>query len=349
MIHCDHLGVPFMKYIVLALFSQIIYAGEPDNFSARLDTNAQIANADINKTINGVLENAIELTNEGNNRSCDRKLLLNFLKDDLDKNFPNIVTYLYSNIPLAGAIDYTQVPYTGKFPYGRTSFVPSTKIKVGNEAFVIGLDKLDHFFSHGFLYWKIVGENPDMSVAKINNALDLGIVQEDGPWGLKGYGVKSYGDLAANYKGLFFWQDLLDGKPPIIACENNHFILNKKFELEDYFDESMDESINCSSFATNEMLKSIKVFTEQKKISCPLSAATCLKLVKKYPKEIAKKILHPLCLGSGTSQIEIASTLNSKDVFDTVGALISGGGNLVHILFPPSRGATKDTNEVIPK
>lgn len=327
-----------MKIAYLLFHSLQIIAGEPDNFSARLDASAPIANAQINNTVNGVLSLAIDAANAKKSTvGCDRNLLANLLKDDLDRNFPTITSYLYRTIPFAGPVDFSKVPYLGKFPYGRTSYSPSAKVKVGEETFNIGLDKLDHFFSHGFLYWKIVDQNPDLLVNKINNALDLGIAQEDGPWGLKAFGVKSYADLSANYKGLSFWRDLLDGKPPLIVCTNNNFVLNKKFALENYFDESMDESVNCNSYATLEMLESIKTFTDQHKISCPISKASCLKFVKNYPPEIAKKILHPLCLGTGKSQIEKPSVLNGKDVIDGVSALLSGGGNLVDILFPPTK------------
>lgn len=333
--------------ISLLIVSLQLYAGEPDNFSSRLDLTAPIGNQQINSTINGVLEQAIA----GSHPGCERSKLMNLLKDDLDRNFPNITGYLYRTIPFAGPVTFNQVPYLGKFPYGRTSYVPSTKIKVGAETFSVGLDKLDHFFSHGYLYWKVMDQNPTLPAAKISNALDLGIVQEEGPWGLKAFGVKSYADLAANYKGLSFWRDLLDGKSPLIVCENNQFVLKKKFELENYFDESMDESINCNSYASVEMLESIKTFTDQNKVSCPVSKSLCQKLVKNLPAEVAKKTLHPLCAGTGTSQLEKPSPLNARDVLDGVNGLLSGGSNLVDILFPPAKEKDnrKDNGSVVPR
>lgn len=327
----------------LILLGQTIYAGEPDNFSARLDAKAIVANASINETVNSILGLAVYETNgRSKETGCDKKLLTNILKDDLDRNWPNITKYIYLNTPFAGPNTYTQVPYLGTIPYGRTTFSPSTKIQIEDEIFYIGIDKIDHFFSHGFVYWNITGQDPKLPADKVKNALDLGTAQEDGPWGLQFTGVKSYADMSANYNGLSFWRDLLDGSPALIECVDNKFVLKNKFALENYFDSSMDESINCDSYAQPAMLQSIKTFTEQNKISCPVSSESCEKLVKKYPVEVAEKILHPLCRKTGTSQIEKASKLSSKDILDGVQGLFSGGGNLYDTLFPPKK---KDKTE----
>lgn len=320
------------------LFSQVM-AGEPDDFSARLDTKASIGNSQINNVVNGLLKQAIDDANSNKAAApCDRKIFLNYLKDELDRNFPNITGYLYRTIPMAGLMDYSKVPYLGEIPYGRTSFNPSTKIKIKDEEFVIGLDKVDHFFSHGFLYWQLVGQDPSLPSKKVSEALNFGIAQEDGPWGLKSFGVKSYADLSANYRGLSFWRDLLDSKAPLVACEDNKFVLKQKFELEQYFDASMDETVNCNSYKNTEMLKAIKTFTDKSKVTCPVSSATCEKIKKSLPLEVAQKTLHPLCLGTSSSQVETPSKLTAKDLLDAGSALASGGSNLYDMLFPPTRG-----------
>lgn len=322
----------------LILLAQTIHAGEPDNFSARLDTKSVLANPSINETVNNVLGLAIyEANGRSKEKGCDKNLLTTLLKDELDRNWPSITKYIYLNVPFAGPNSYTKVPYLGTIPYGRTTFSPSVKLQVADETFYIGIDKIDHFFSHGFLYWNIVDQDPKLPANKVKNALDLGTAQEDGPWGLQFTGVKSYADMSANYKGLSFWRDLLDGSPPLIECVDNKFVLKNKFALENYFDSSMDESINCDSYAKVEMLQSIRTFTEKNKVSCPVSSEACEKFVKNYPKEVAEKILHPLCRKTGTSQIEKASKLSSKDIIDGVQGVFSGGGNLFEMLFPPAK------------
>lgn len=317
------------KLLILS-FSAI--AGEPDNFSARLDTKSRVANVFINEVVNNVLSLAVYEAN-ARKRGCDKTLMMNLLKDELDRNFPKITTYLYRNIPFAGPDSYTKVPYLGTMPYGRTTFTPSAKVQIKDETFYIGIDKLDHFFSHGFLYWNIVND-PKLPKEKVKNALELGVAQEEGPWGLQFTGVKSYADMSANYKGMTFWRDLFDGTPPFLGCEDNKFVIKKQFELETYFDSSMDESINCNSYAKPEMLQSIKTFSDKNKVSCPVSAEACAQFVKTYPANVAEKILHPLCRKTGTSQIEKASKLTSKDIIDGVQGLFSGGGNLFDTFFP---------------
>lgn len=337
-----------MKLLVLLSLSSQLIAGEPDDFSARLDIKATVGNSRINAVVNGLLRQAVDDANANKStQSCDRKMLHNYLKDELDRNFPNITGYLYRTIPVAGLMDYSKVPYLGEIPYGRTSFNPSAKIKIDDEEFVIGLDKVDHFFSHGFLYWNLVGQDPELPAKKVNEALNLGVAQEDGPWGLKSFGVKSYADLSANYRGLFFWRDLFDGKSPMIACEDNKFVFKNEFALENYFDSSMDETINCNSYKSQEMLKAIKTFTDKNKVSCPVSSASCAKLKKKLNAEIAKKTLHPLCLGTGTSQVETPSRVTTKDLLDAAGALASGGTNLYDMLFPPSRGKVVEPGAIV--
>lgn len=321
----------------LFLLQMNLLAAEPDNFSARLDSNAQIANQQINKVINGVLEQALVEANSRPNK-CDRKILTEILKDELDRNFPQVVSYFWRTIPLAGPRDFSKVPYIGEIPYGRTSFHPSTKIKIKENSIVIGLDKLDHFFAHGFLYWQVMNHNPELPLNRIQEALNLGIAQEEGPWGLKSFGVKSYADLAANYHGLYFWRDLLDGKNPIVVCENNNFSIKRSFDLEDYFSPAMDETINCNSYKNTQMYHAIKTFTDKHKVSCPLSSELCTKLKKDYPKEIAEKILHPQCINhlNKKEPVEKPSTLTIRDILDGSAALVSGGENLVDMFFPPA-------------
>ena len=332
-----------MMIIHLLLLAQVLSAGEPDNFSARLNSSeVPLANTAINETVNTVLKLAIyEANNRSKAKSCDKKIMIRLLRDELDRNFPKITRYMYHNIPFAGPSSYTKVPYGETIAYGRTTFSQSAKVKVNEETFFIGIDKIDHFFSHGFLYWSITGEDSALSPQKISDALILGTAQEEGPWGLKFTGVKSYADMSANYKGLSFWRDLFNGKPPIVECIDNKFVLKNSFAMENYFDSSMDESINCNSYATPQMLEKIKEFTDTKKISCPVSPESCARFVKNYPEDVAKKILHPLCRKSGTSQIEEASKLTSKDIIDGVQGLISGGENLFEVMFPPDKNKPK--------
>ncbi|WP_413288848.1 hypothetical protein [Bdellovibrio sp. HCB337] len=324
------------------LFSWSVFAGEPDNFSARLDRGAVVANKDISFVVNTVLERAIFEANRRNLRSttgisapCNKEKLNEILDEELDQNFPAVNHYLNLSVPYAGPISVGETPYRGDGVYKRKSFVASAKVKSDGETYYVGIDKVDHMFSQGSLYWRLVEKDANLPDAKIKKALELGMKQEQGPWGLKSFGVKSYADLAANYHGLFFWRDLLNGPTPMIVCRHGQYYLQRKFEIENYLSPAMDETINCNSYKSEEILQAIKRVTDARRVSCPVSAAICTKLKAKYPPEVAKMILHPICLGTGTSQVEEMLDITTRDLLDGASALLSGDENLFNLMFPP--------------
>ncbi|MNL29653.1 hypothetical protein D3C87_1513430 [compost metagenome] len=161
------------------------------------------------------------------------------------------------------------------------------------------------------------------SPEKVQSMLNLGIAQEEGVWGLKCYGIKSYADLSANYHGIAFWRDLLKGKPPLIECQNGKYILKRNFDIANYIDASMDESINCNSYGFSKILLSLQSEWAKRKMKCPADETTCAELRKSLPPEVAAKILHPLCLGTGTSQIEKSGDLSGQDYIDAMKILLN--------------------------
>lgn len=312
-----------MAFFFLLTFSFWTGAAEPDNFSARHTPNSVIANSEINRVVNSVLSMATDQF-QARNR-CDREKFLQFLEDDLDRNFPKVDNYVYLNAPFAGPKSHEETPLNKFRGYGKVFFSPSVKLESKGKTFFVGLDKIDHFFSHGYLYWQMTGKKGTLDKEKVQNALQVGIEQENGPWGLKSSGVKSYADLAANYAGLSFWSQLLDGPSPMIACEKGRFVQKRSFDIANYFNEAMDETINCNSYATKEMLSAVYKMTAPWNMECPVKANACAELKKNYPAEIANKILHPRCLGTGDSQLEEASAKTTKDIIDMAGAAVSGG------------------------
>ncbi|WP_277577268.1 hypothetical protein [Bdellovibrio svalbardensis] len=306
------------------LLSLNVLAGEPDNFSARHEGKAPVVNAEINKVVNMVLDYALEDFSSAAKPSCDREKFLKFIEDDLDRNLPRIYRAMEVNVPIAGPRNHEDVPYRAGKPYTRLYFSPSYKVKVKDREFYVGLDKIDHFFSHGSLYWDIVGKDAQLPAAKVKKALEVGVMQEQATWGLQKTQVKSYADLCANYQGLHFWRDLFDGKPPIVACKNGRFVKNRQFDMADYFVPTMDETINCNSYASEEVFKAISDVTNKWGMKCPAVDNVCDEFKKQY-KDFAPLLMHPLCLGTGTSQIEKASPMTTKDVMDTAQAAMSGG------------------------
>nr|BFD58798.1 hypothetical protein CKG001_09050 [Bdellovibrio sp. CKG001] len=325
-----------MAFLIALLLSWNVSAGEPDNFSARRDSKAVVANAEINKAINGVLD--MNLQEFPAKFGCDRKKFLDFVQDDLDRNLPQVYKAVYVNAPVAGPRFAREVPYRAGRPYTDLYFSQSYKVNIQGQTFYIGLDKIDHFFAHGATYWDMVGQDPALPKDKVKKALEVGVLQEQATWGLQRPGVKSYADLSANYQGLYFWRDLFDGKPAIALCQNGRFVKNREFKIEDYFVPSMDETINCNSYADQEMYQAIATVTKKWGQKCPAVEGLCEEMKSKNG-EFASLLLHPRCLGTGTSQVEKASAMTTKDVLDTAQAVMGGGANyLLFKLFGEKKG-----------
>ena len=114
-------------------------------------------------------------------------------------------------------------------------------------------------------------------------------------WGAYGTGVMSYGDLAANFNGMRFWNHILNknedilGRPlgPYVLCENNKWVQGKSIDWKNYIDESFDESINCSLFREEIMVKKVRErikaipFDGIKNLSCPIAKNKLKKMVEK--------------------------------------------------------------------
>lgn len=303
---------------------------------ARASATAQTpyANEDLNRVVNTAIKLRLGDYN-ATVKGCKPEKLYEFLKEDFDNNFPAIYKYSRLNVPIVGPASHEKLPYklpagkgvcsvrgSFKAPYNSKSYSPSIKVQAKGKTFFVGLDKIDHFFSHSYHYWKMTEEDPTLPPEKIQRMLDLGMDQEDGIWGLKCYSVKSYGDLAANYHGVAFWRDLLKGSPPLIACENGKYVQKNQFDIAKYINASMDESVNCNSYDSQEVLNALSTEWNKAKLKCPADENECANLRKSLPPEVAKKILHPRCLGTGTAQVETPEEITSQDYLDAVSILI---------------------------
>ena len=175
--------------------------------------------------------------------------------------------------------------------------------------FLLGTDKFEHFLGTGFNYFK----SYFIKKKSINETAQIGWRDEVGALGGMTVGVMSFGDLAAEFNGMFFWNDLLrfhDSLPkkksrggkadfvedhrngPYIICKNNKWVLNKgkPFDWIHYLDDSMDEAINCSLFKTKKMADKVKKALgelsrkEGRKYACPMEPKKFERLKRKYGK-----------------------------------------------------------------
>ncbi|WP_127716278.1 hypothetical protein [Halobacteriovorax sp. HLS] len=114
---------------------------------------------------------------------------------------------------------------------------------------VIGPDKVGHFVDQGFdLITEFIENGSDKDAFKI--AMEESNDMEEGGFGLMISGVKSYGDMGANFSGLKFYHNLLSGENPQLTCDpkTKKYKLNYDFNWSDYVNDSWDEGLNCSFF-----------------------------------------------------------------------------------------------------
>lgn len=325
--------------LVFVLFIAQGQAAEVDNFSGR-GVDVQVANREINRLINLIIsEKVIDKYNSEVKEGCNREKLLEILERVLDRNTPDIYqSFIWESPPITGPASYDEFAFAGKFKNSASIFFTrSYKVNLGGQTVLLGLDKLDHFFGHGYLYWKMLNGKRVPAASELEVILKIGDDQEESTWGLKSFGIKSYGDLSANYLGLAFWQNVVDGPDPHVACVKGRYEFGRYFRLEDYLDASVDEGVNCSSFSTPE-IKADMMATEVKLAgkSCPLEPSTCAALTKKYPLSIAKHILHPLCRGEAHDRLEETKALTTAEVLENAQRSVSGATNFLKMFFPPS-------------
>ena len=322
-------------------------AGEPDDFMARADKKAPIANEYINRGLNYKLgqmaaQYKYAITDAGSKEapsSCSPEKLRDIVANTFDRNFPDIYDLFGSSEAYdltAGPKTYDETPMTKWIPKHHKMWVPSYRVRTSNGEFVMGVDKIDHFFAHGYLNHLAVNETKTGTRStRLRKALEFNRTQEHGFWGLRGTKVKSYADIAASELGIQFWENLTNGKDPVFVCENGLYMMKKPFDLFKYLDPSVDESINCNSYPDKATRDVMVGHAEKVGAACPAAAETCKKLVA-LKKTNADLTLHPLCRGEAHSQIEETSSLSIEEVL-RVGSALTTVDNLFPFWFGRSQ------------
>lgn len=151
-------------------------------------------------------------------------------------------------------VDIRDSVYSDLWSFWAPSLLLSQKIggvfKAGG--YIIGTDKLGHFVSQGYTYFKICclkGEG-------LEKAFLYGINSELTYFGFAATGIFSYGDLVANFQGMRFWNDILGKRPdilgqrqkPYIQRQNGFWVLLNPVDIRRYFDAGWDERINRNVF-----------------------------------------------------------------------------------------------------
>lgn len=115
----------------------------------------------------------------------------------------------------------------------------------------LGSDKLAHFFSEGWWYYKRWRRHHAGETAEEmqRSMFDYGVKLEQWIQGMKMTGVFSPADLEANYQGLIFYRQLCHGEEPLLYRQDNRWRFSGRFDFRDYVSPEWDESWNPNIYS----------------------------------------------------------------------------------------------------
>lgn len=300
----------FLPAILLVLNTGL-FAAEADHFTIDYNLVVDIGE-EVNQFARNELEKSIIVLNQNGNCASDTDAEIK-LYEELKKTFANhskgtlVKELLYGNTlaktvtPLKESVygdwSITDGYILGKKSAATSSLALSPVVRIKDE--VVGIDKFEHMFGMGFIYFNQYYLK-NKSLIKV---LKSGILKEKTYLGGNRFatGVFSYGDLSANFNGMRFWNHILQkhddvlGKShnlgPYLICKNNQWIVNseRQIDFSNYIDGSMDESINCSKFASNKAIEKFHKIAKEKNIliqnsniQCPLHPERLQEVNTKY-------------------------------------------------------------------
>lgn len=179
----------------------------------------------------------------------------------------------------------------------KSELAMSDVVRVGNVE--VGTDKFEHFFGRGFLYFT----KHYLKNKSIESTLKYGTIQERYILGgmFLETGIFSYGDLAANFNGMRFWNHILlknddilgseHNLGPYVVCKDNRWVKNQNIDFTNYFDNTFNEAYNCSKFATDKGANYFKKELEKQGKTCGFAPGLTSTLESKYG-EYSKWILN---------------------------------------------------------
>ena len=330
----------FFFFILISILPlQAGFAAEIDSVTTRkvkLDNSITIINGIINQRIQEGVKNAneyqeyieeIDVFVEEEN-FCDEDVLYTELRKavfqsytaawglkgyELDVQLRRLLAKQSYSLSLNDSI-YRDIDYLEGF---------SLKLKelsdvVNIDGYLIGLDKIGHFFAEGWQYFELTHHDDK----GFDQVLEWGREQEAGKFGYTTTGVFSFADLVANFNGWRFWNKVLlkEDDPlkgvianffsrPYITCDIQvaesikrvkvvkAWEVNTEFDLADYIDGSWDEGNNCNSY-TDPMIEekvTLRINDVDPGFACPVKTEVCEQAREKYG-NYAKHVLHPYCL-----------------------------------------------------
>ncbi len=309
-LHSRHLAIlkllelKNMKNFIVFLFSLTLFSAETDHYTYR-DKPLEEASEVINSYANSYLLKSVGTLNSLG--TCDdskesemtlykelRKYFANHSSGILTKNIlhDNIIDLRMINLndSVYANWGYFNGRILGKKGAELSPLALAPMMNINGK--ILGTDKLEHLFGMGFHYFKwhyIKGRS-------LRTTLKRGVLMEKTSLGgnIIATGVFSYADLAANFNGMRFWNHILQKREdvlglnlgPFVKCENSKWKIQKekRIDFSKYLDDSTDESLNCSKFASKNGLKKFKEGMIRLSIDnkCPMNNKKLSEVIQKY-------------------------------------------------------------------
>jgi hypothetical protein len=113
---------------------------------------------------------------------------------------------------------------------------------------LVGTDKFGHFLSQGRKFYRRWVRMENESEAAEQSAFT-----ERALFGQMTTGSYSNADLVANYEGYLFYRslfedDIMQGKPAILAWEDDHWVMQRPFDWADHINDYWDEALNINHY-----------------------------------------------------------------------------------------------------
>lgn len=297
----------FVYGLLISFLSLQIHSTEIDSFTER-DPLMKDALLPLNTLMGVYFEDAIKDANQKN--SCESHVISDALIKRVKALFWNKI-----EVDIEQDVNFSDHPNI----YGRrtniddsvyagTKFMDGPALRIARLGFLmrfdddyIGSDKFGHFLQQGYYYFEYIYKKNKT----LQDAFAYGEMTERTYYGLETTGIYSYGDLAANYDGLKFWErvnnlNLAPGVKPHFTCQNNVWKKTARFNWADYMTPAWDEATNCSRFKSDDMdfgiQKRIKKLEDKRftRLTCPIKPSNCQKMIAHYG-SVAPHFITPLC------------------------------------------------------
>lgn len=287
--------------LALSLLASSIYATEIDSFTDR-DPTLRDATDAINRRMNNYLTAA---SNEADQeKSCDHRviekaLLKQFGGDlwskiendimsdlDIDRRQSTFAESVYRDFSIMEAFALYMAKLGPLMRFGDL---------------YVGTDKLGHFIQQGYYMYKDL-------YAKgytFQDTINWSKYTEDSYYGSMTTGVYSYGDLAANYDGLYFWERITNTRlppnvKPYFECKDNVWWRVASFDIRNYLNAAWDEGINCNTYKTEAMEEKVIARIAEleansgRSLQCPIAPEQCSVMIERYG-NVAPYLITPKC------------------------------------------------------